>query len=53
MNVVFWILAILFIFLLWLAISFMFIPLGRKITKKIKEILKIFNYEEKNKDKEK
>lgn len=48
MNPVFWFLIIVAAFCLWLAISFIFIPLGGIILKTMKRIFNIINYEEKN-----
>ena len=47
MNPVFWFLIIIAAVLLWLAISFIFIPLGNLLLKMMKRILNIINYEEK------
>lgn len=52
MNIVFWFLVLLCAFFLWVAISFIFIPIGRKVVKKVKEISDIFNYEEAEDEKE-
>ena len=46
MNPVVWFLVLLAAFVLWLAISFVFIPVGRLISKKTKEISDIINYED-------
>lgn len=50
MNIVFWFLVLLCAFFLWVAISFIFIPIGRKVVKKVKEISDIFEYEETEED---
>lgn len=47
MNPVFWFLVFLAAVVLWLAISFIFIPLGGLLLKLVKRILNIINYEEK------
>lgn len=47
MNTVFWFLIIVAAFCLWLAISFIFIPLGGILLKMMKRIFNIINYEEK------
>lgn len=46
MNPVFWLLAIIAIAIFWLVISFIFIPVGRLVYKKMKKISDIINYEE-------
>lgn len=46
MNPVFWLLVLVGVVVLWFAISFIFIPLGRAISKKMKKISDIINYEE-------
>jgi len=46
MNPVFWLLVLVGAVLLWFAISFIFIPFGRWIAKKVKKISDIINYEE-------
>lgn len=46
MNPVFWFLVIVFAVLLWFAISFIFLPIGRFVAKKVKKISDIINYEE-------
>ena len=46
MNPVFWFLVFLAAVVLWLAISFIFIPLGALLLKLVKRILNIINYEE-------
>lgn len=46
MNPVFWFLVFLAAVMLWLAISFIFIPLGGLLLKMVKRILNIINYEE-------
>lgn len=46
MNAVFWLLVILAALLLWLAVSFIFIPLGRVFSKKVKGLSDIVNYKE-------
>lgn len=51
MNPVFWFMVIVIAFLLWLAISFVFIPLGRFLAKRMKGILNIINYEETDEEK--
>ena len=48
MNPVFWLLVIIAAILLWSAISFIFIPLGRIILRKVNKILDIL--EEENED---
>lgn len=52
MNPVFWFLIIIAAVFLWLAISFIFIPLGCFVLKMVKRILNIINYEEKDSDSE-
>ena len=47
MNPVFWFLIIIAAVLLWLAISFIFIPVGSLLLKMMKRIFNIINYEEK------
>lgn len=47
MNPVFWFLIIIAAVLLWLAISFIFIPMGSLLLKMMKRIFNIINYEEK------
>ena len=47
MNPVFWFLIIVAAFCLWLAVSFIFIPLGAILLKMMKRIFNIINYEEK------
>lgn len=47
MNPVFWFLVFLAAVVLWLAISFIFIPLGGILLKMMKRIFNIINYEEK------
>ena len=47
MNPVFWFLIIIVAVLLWLAISFIFIPVGSLLLKMMKRIFNIINYEEK------
>lgn len=47
MNPVFWFLIIIAAMLLWLAISFIFIPVGSLLLKMMKRIFNIINYEEK------
>lgn len=47
MNPVFWFFIIVAAFCLWLAISFIFIPLGGILLKTMKRIFNIINYEEK------
>lgn len=47
MNPVFWLLIIIAAALLWLAISFIFIPVGSLLLKMMKRIFNIINYEEK------
>jgi hypothetical protein len=47
MNPVFWFLIIIATVLLWLAISFIFIPVGSLLLKMMKRIFNIINYEEK------
>lgn len=44
MNPVFWFLVFLAAVVLWLAISFIFIPLGGLLLKLVKRILNIINY---------
>lgn len=44
MNPVFWFLIIVAAFCLWLAISFIFIPLGGILLKMMKRIFNIINY---------
>lgn len=51
MNPVFWFMVIVIAFLLWLAISFVFIPLGRFLAKRMKGISNIINYEETDEEK--
>lgn len=46
MNPVFWFLVFLAAVVLWLAISFIFIPLGGLLLKLVKRIFNIINYEE-------
>ena len=46
MNPVFWFLIIIAAVLLWLAISFNFIPVGSLLLKMMKRIFNIINYEE-------
>lgn len=46
MNPVFWFLIIIAAVLLWLAISFIFIPVGSLLLKMMKRIFNIINYEE-------
>ena len=46
MNPVFWFLVVVAAVILWFAISFIFIPLGRRVGKKMKKISDIFEYEE-------
>lgn len=46
MNPVFWFLVIVIAVIMWFAISFIFIPLGTRISKKMKKISDIFEYEE-------
>lgn len=50
MNFVFWLGVILCAFVLWLAISFVFIPLGKALSKRVKEISDIIDYEESDKE---
>lgn len=50
MNPVFWFLIIIAAVLLWLAISFIFIPVGSLLLKMMKRIFNIINYEEKESD---
>lgn len=47
MNPVFWFLIIIAAVLLWLAISFIFIPVGSLLLKMMNRIFNIINYEEK------
>ena len=47
MNPVFWFLIMIAAVLLWLAISFIFIPVGSLLLKMMKRIFNIINYEEK------
>lgn len=51
MNPVFWFLVLVAAFVLWLAISFIFIPVGKLVAKKMKEISNIINYEDTNTEK--
>lgn len=53
MNPVFWFLVIVAAALLWLATSFIFIPLGGLLLKMMKRIFNIMNYEEKEPKEEK
>lgn len=46
MNPVFWVLVLIGAVALWLAISFIFIPLGGLVMRKMKGISDIINYEE-------
>ena len=46
MNPVFWLLVLIGAVVLWLAISFIFIPLGGLVMRKMKGISDIINYEE-------
>jgi predicted nucleic acid-binding Zn ribbon protein len=52
MNPVFWFLVFLAAVVLWLAISFIFIPLGGLLLKLVKRILNIINYEENDSESE-
>ena len=53
MNPVFWFLVAVAAVILWFAISFIFIPLGRRIVKKMEKISDIFEYEETEKEEQK
>lgn len=46
MNPVFWFLVAVATAIVWFAISFIFIPLGRRVGNKMKKISDIFEYEE-------
>lgn len=52
MNPVLWLLIFIGATFVWLAISFIFIPLGKLINRKIKKFSDIVNYEEKDEEKE-
>lgn len=52
MNPVFWFLVFLAAVVLWLAISFIFIPLGGLLLKLVKRIFNIINYEENDSESE-
>lgn len=52
MNPVFWFLVFLASVVLWLAISFIFIPLGDLLLKLVKRIFNIINYEENDSESE-
>ena len=52
MNPVFWFLVFLAAVVLWLAISFIFIPFGSLLLKLVKRIFNIINYEENNSESE-
>lgn len=47
MNPVFWLMVVIAAVILWLTISFIFIPLGGLLIKVMEKILNIINYEEK------
>lgn len=46
MNLVFWLFVAGDAFLFWLAVSFVFIPIGRAVVKITREISNIIKYEE-------
>lgn len=53
MNPVFWFWALVLAVIMWFAISFIFIPLGKRIGHKMEKVSDIFEYEETEQKEEK